>query len=174
MRHRVRHVEKEWPLMILVDEAKGLSRAVSRDIAHALRSDIRVDNLPVPPQLERRVCLWSLRVPWPHIIRIRVAKREIKPVVVWMEHFLMPKVPFTYDSCRVAAGFQHFTDCLFIGGDTVFGVWSQCSVDADTVWVTSREKSRTACTAHSLCRIKAGKAIPASGEVIKVWCWIRL
>lgn len=50
-------------------------------------------------------------------------------MVVWMEHFLMPKVPFTDDRSCVATGFEHVTNGLFIGGDTVFGVWSQRSVD---------------------------------------------
>lgn len=151
MRHRVRHIQKEWLFMIPVDEAKGLPRAVSRDITHALSSNIRVDNFPVTPQLERWVCLWSLWVPWPHIIRIRISKGEIKAVVVRMEHFVVPKMPFTDDGRRVAAGFEHFTNGLFIGGNTVFGVWSEGTVDTDTVWVASREQPRTACTTHSLC-----------------------
>ena len=95
-------------------------------------------------------------------------------MVVRMEHFLMPKVPFTDDGCCVATGLEHLTNGLFFGGNTVFGVWSQRSVDADTVWVTAGQESRTACTAHSLCRIKASKTIPTCGEAVKVWCWIRL
>ena len=72
-------------------------------------------------------------------------------MVVRMEDIVVPKMPFTYDRRRVAAGFQHFTNRLFIGGNTVFGVWSESAMDADTVWVTTGEQPRTACTAHSLC-----------------------
>jgi hypothetical protein len=90
-------------------------------------------------------------MPWPHIIRIWVAKREIKPVVAWMKHFLMPKMPLTDDGRCVATGFEHFTNGLFIGRNTVFGVWSESAMDADTVWVATSEQPRTACATHGLC-----------------------
>src|SRR5712691_4946941 len=102
MRHVVSQVEKERPVLVLLDELDGPLRIPGRQLCL-----IRVQGNDFIALYEWQIREFGAGILGPHVVGVWQAEIIIKTMVRRQEAWVMAEVPLSVNGRRIAAGLKH-------------------------------------------------------------------
>jgi hypothetical protein len=163
--HRVRHIEEEGLVLVLLDEADGPLRVPGRQLRL-----VGVDG-DGPVALHQRqigIVLRGFGVLGPHVVRIGQAEVFVEAVVRRQELRQVAKVPFAITGGRVTERLDHLGDGHFAIADANLGLRAEHIRQADPLRVTARHQGRPRRRTHGGGGVEVGEARPLGRHAVDV------
>ena len=141
VRHRVREVEEEGPVLVLGDELHRALGIPRRQVRLLLRRDVGVNHLVALDERQGRIrALLRLRVMRPHVVGVRQAEVFVEAVPHREELRMMAEVPLARHAGRVTLLLEDLGHRHFVRVDTDARTRPERTVNADAVVVTAGEQ----------------------------------
>ena len=140
MRHRVRQIEQEGPIGILVDKLDRTPRQLGSDLLLVIEGLDDVIDLVLFVPRKRRPGFRRLGVSWPHVIAVRNPAVLIESLCSGKKWSVVTQVPLAVTGGGIAERLDHFRDGQFLWMKSYLRGWNQCAADPDPIGVAAGDQ----------------------------------